>query len=66
MKRVTAPWIRNAQNSTVTYRVNQARRKESVLMNAIRIFNWPRDIGGTKCAIIVGDKDFNIHSKVQF
>ena len=24
------------------------------------------DIGGTKCAIVVGDKDFNIYRKVQF
>lgn len=24
------------------------------------------DIGGTKCAIVVGDKDFNIHRKVKF
>lgn len=24
------------------------------------------DIGGTKCAVVVGDKDFNIHHKVQF
>src|SRR5690554_22021 len=24
------------------------------------------DIGGTKCAVVVGDKNFNIHRKVQF
>ncbi len=24
------------------------------------------DIGGTKCAVVVGDKDFNIYRKVQF
>ncbi len=24
------------------------------------------DIGGTKCAIVVGDEDFNIHKKVKF
>ena len=24
------------------------------------------DIGGTKCAVVVGDRDFNIHRKVQF
>lgn len=24
------------------------------------------DIGGTKCAIVVGDKDFNVYRKVQF
>lgn len=24
------------------------------------------DIGGTKCAIVIGDKDFNIHRKVKF
>lgn len=24
------------------------------------------DIGGTKCAIVTGDLDFNIHSKIQF
>ena len=24
------------------------------------------DIGGTKCAIVIGDKDFNIHKKVKF
>jgi len=24
------------------------------------------DIGGTKCAIVIGDKDFNIYRKVQF
>ena len=24
------------------------------------------DIGGTKCAVVIGDKDFNIHKKVQF
>ena len=24
------------------------------------------DIGGTKCAIVIGDKEFNIHRKVQF
>ncbi|GAB1452160.1 hypothetical protein MASR2M47_22160 [Draconibacterium sp.] len=24
------------------------------------------DIGGTKCAVVVGDEDFNIHTKIQF
>lgn len=24
------------------------------------------DVGGTKCAVVIGDKDFNIHRKVQF
>jgi len=24
------------------------------------------DIGGTKCAVVVGDKDFNIHKKIKF
>ncbi len=24
------------------------------------------DIGGTKCAVVIGDKDFNIHKKIQF
>ncbi len=24
------------------------------------------DIGGTKCAVVVGDEDFNIHAKIQF
>jgi len=24
------------------------------------------DIGGTKCAVVVGDKDFNVYRKVQF
>lgn len=24
------------------------------------------DIGGTKCAVVVGDKDFNIHRRIQF
>jgi glucokinase len=24
------------------------------------------DIGGTKCAVVVGDDDFNIHTKIQF
>ena len=29
--RATEPWIGNAQNSTVTLRVNHAKRKESLL-----------------------------------
>ena len=24
------------------------------------------DIGGTKCAVVIGDKDFNVHRKVKF
>ena len=24
------------------------------------------DIGGTKCSIVLGDKDFNIHEKIVF
>ena len=34
--------------------------------NELKEYYIGLDIGGTKCAIVIGDKDFKVHRKVNF